>query len=53
VWGYFPEEDIEKAWTECKRVGRIQHHNIDYNDGIQEHQYLIIKSKEWWDERLR
>lgn len=52
VWGYFPEEDIQKAWTECKRVGKIQHHNIDYNDDIPEHQYLVIKSKEWWNSRL-
>ncbi len=48
VWGYFPEEDIQKAWAECKRVGKIQHHNIDYLDEIIEHQYLLKKSQEWW-----
>ena len=52
LWGYFPEEDIEKAWRECNRVGRLQEHNIDYDDYIPEHQMLIKKPKEWWDARL-
>lgn len=52
VWGYFPETDVACAWSECKRVGRVQHHNIDYDDDIPEHQYLIIRPQEWWNERL-
>ena len=53
VWGYFPENDIQKAWAECKRVGKKQEHNIDYEEGIlEEHQYLVKKPKEWWDNQF-
>lgn len=52
VWGYFPEEDIEKAWDECKRVGKMQHHNIDPDPQPLEHQYLFTKSHEWWEEKM-
>lgn len=50
VWGYFPEADIPKAVTECRRVGRIQHHNIDADDELPEHQYLLIKPRAFWDQ---
>lgn len=53
LWGYFPEDEILKAWSECLRVGARQHHNIDYNDDDPTHQYLFWKPKEWWDERLQ
>lgn len=49
VFGYFPEEDIPKAVAECKRVGKIQHHNIDADDTDPDHQYLIIKDRAFWD----
>lgn len=52
VWGYFPEEDIHKAWAECKRVGKIQEHNIDYDPQPPEHQYLFLKSPEWWKNKF-
>lgn len=48
VWGYFPEEDIRAAWAECQRVGRVQDHNIDYDDADPDHRYLVIRSREWW-----
>lgn len=53
LWGYFPEEDIEKAWNECKRVGKLQEHNIDPDPQPPEHQYLFTKSHIWWEERLK
>ena len=52
LWGYFPEDDIQKAIGECKRIGKNQEHNIDYDDYIPEHQYLVIKPKEWWDKQF-
>lgn len=52
VWGYFPESDIPGAWAECRRVGRKQHHNIDYDDDEPSHQLLLAKPKSWWDEKL-
>lgn len=53
LWGYFPEEDISKAWNECLRVGKLQHHNYDSDDTDPTHQYLLIKSRKWWEERLQ
>lgn len=53
LWGYFPEEDVAKAWSECLRVGRLQEHNYDSDDSDPTHQYLLIKSRQWWEERLR
>ncbi len=53
LWGYFPEEDVQKAWSECKRVGRLQEHNIDYElVRPPEHQFLICKDKAWWDNQF-
>ena len=52
LWGYFPEEDIKKAWNECKRVGKFQEHNIDPDPQPPEHQYLFTKPYEWWREKL-
>lgn len=52
LWGYFLEEDIQKAWEECKRVGKIQEHNIDYDPQPSEHQYLFTKSPQWWKNKF-
>ncbi len=53
LWGYFPKEDVQKAWTECKRVGKLQEHNIDYGlEQPSENQYLFNESKEWWDNQF-
>jgi len=53
LWGYFPEEDVEKAWSECLRVGKHQEHNYDVDDNDPTHQYVLIKSKEFWEEKLK
>jgi ubiquinone/menaquinone biosynthesis C-methylase UbiE len=52
VWGYFPECDIQGAWLECKRVGKIQHHNIDYDDADPDHGLVLVKSRAWWDNQF-
>lgn len=53
LWGYFPEEDIEKAWAECNRVGKFQEHNIDPDPQPPEHRYLFTRSHEWWKEKMK
>ncbi len=52
VWGYFPKEDIQKAWAECKRVGKQQEHNIDCLDYEPSHRYLFTESAEWWKDQF-
>lgn len=49
LWGYF--EEIPKALAECKRVGKIQHHNIDYAPQPPEHKYLFTETQQWWQEQ--
>lgn len=54
VWEYIPEDDIQKAYLECTRVGQIQHHNIDYlGSGLGEKDFITAKPKEWWDTQLK
>ena len=53
LWGYFPEEDVAKAWSECLRVGKFQEHNYDVDDNDPTHQYVLIKPREWWEEKLK
>lgn len=50
LFGY--DEDVQAIWRECKRVGKLQEHNIDYDDDIPEHQLVVIKPKSWWDNQL-
>ena len=52
LWGYFPEEDVATAWNECLRVGKFQEHNYDFDDNDPTHKYVIVRSREWWEERL-
>lgn len=52
VWGYFPEGDVPRAWAECRRVGRIQHHNIDYDDTDPDHGYALVRDRRWWDNQF-
>lgn len=52
VWGYFPEADIDRAWAECNRVGRVQAHNIDYEPSPPEHRYLYHHPPQWWKDRF-
>lgn len=53
VWEYIPESDIDQAWSECLRVGKIQDHRIDYiGSGIDEENFITCQPREWWDQRL-
>jgi len=54
LWEYIPEEDIEKAWSECKRVGKIQEHNIDTTNDTSEwsKDFVTHKSSEWWKNKF-
>ncbi len=54
LWEYVPEQDVKKAWSECKRVGKIQHHNIDtLNDQAEwSKDFITHKSQEWWDNQF-
>jgi ubiquinone/menaquinone biosynthesis C-methylase UbiE len=54
LWEYVKEEDIEKAWMECNRVGKIQVHNIDTTGSVVgEEGFVTNRTKEWWDEKLK
>ncbi len=48
LFGYFPEEEVQQAISECRRVGKFQEHNIDSLDNDPTHQYILIKDHEWW-----
>ena len=53
LWEYIAEGDIQAAWAECQRVGKIQEHNIDYaGAGLGEEGFITSEPKEWWDARL-
>lgn len=51
VLGYFFE--VDDAIVECQRVGRKQYHNIDFNDTIPEHQYVLIEPQEFWEAKFK
>ncbi len=51
LWCHIPEEDLDKAWAECLRVGKYQEHYIDYEDPGAPH-FITEHSEEWWNERL-
>lgn len=55
LWEYIAEEDIDKAWNECKRVGEFQEHNIDTTNDTSDwsKDFVTHKPQEWWDERLK
>lgn len=54
LWEYLPESDIQKAWLEVNRVGKLQEHNIDTTNDTADWtlNFATHKPKEWWDERL-
>lgn len=53
LWCHIPEEDIDKAWAECKRVGKQQEHYIDYEEAPDDIPYFVTrKSETWWMNRL-
>jgi len=46
LWCHVAEEDIQKAWAECLRVGKYQEHYIDFeNPGVPN---FITERPEWW-----
>lgn len=53
LWEYIPEEDIQKAWKECQRVGDKQEHRIDTTQCEYHDNFATYKSQEWWDIRLK
>lgn len=54
LWEYIKEEDIQKAWAECNRVGKKQEHNIDpIGSGLGEEGFINLKTTEQWKERLQ
>jgi hypothetical protein len=54
LWEYVAEEDIQKAWLECNRVGKIQEHNYDIlGSGLGEEDFVTAKPREWWEGKLK
>lgn len=50
LWEYIPNEDVQQAITECRRVGKAQEHNYDTVgcDDPPEHQKLPLHTTDWW-----
>ncbi len=50
LWEYIPDEDVSKAITECRRVGKAQEHNYDTIgcDNPPEHHKLPLHTTDWW-----
>jgi ubiquinone/menaquinone biosynthesis C-methylase UbiE len=54
LWEYVKEEEIDKAWAECNRVGKIQEHNIDPIGSVTgEEGFVNLKTTEEWGKRLQ
>jgi len=53
LWAYIEEHDLDRAVSEIHRVGKRQEHNIDYNRGIIENQFVTLHDHAWWEERLK
>lgn len=53
LFGY--DEDVDSMVRELQRVGKIQHHNIDTTECEirPEHQFINVKPRAWWDEKLK
>jgi SAM-dependent methyltransferase len=47
VLGYFPLSAVGQVIAECRRVGRFQEHNIDFEE-YPEHGYRFVKDESWW-----
>lgn len=53
LWCHVKEEDIDKAWAECNRVGKLQEHYIDYEEAPLDIPYFYTrKSEQWWKNRF-
>jgi hypothetical protein len=55
LWEYVTEQDIDRAYKECLRVGKRQEHNIDTLTDTADWSadFATHKSAEWWDEKLK
>lgn len=53
LWEYIPEDEVDKTFLECRRVGKYQWHNFDAaeSENFPEHQKVTIKSRVWWEEK--
>ncbi|KKW43823.1 MAG: putative methyltransferase [Parcubacteria group bacterium GW2011_GWB1_57_6] len=46
--------DVKKAWSECKRVGKKQHHSINYRGSVKgERDFLNNWTEEEWNKIMR
>lgn len=55
LWEYVAEGDVQRAWAECKRVGRIQHHNYDDEENLRDRpqdQPVTVQPRVWWEAQL-
>lgn len=53
VWEYIPKNAIQRAWLECKRVGKIQHHTIDYKGSVLgEEDFVTSETEQWWKDQF-
>jgi len=53
LWEYIPEDEVDKAFSECKRAGKHQWHYFDpaERENYPEHKKVTVKPREWWDEK--
>ena len=56
LWEYIAEQDIQQAWNECNRVGKIQEHSFDTegkDTAPWTKDFVTFKPIEWWKKRLK
>lgn len=56
LWEYVAEKDIQQAWNECNRVGKVQEHSFDTegkDTALWTKDFVTFKPIEWWDEHLK
>lgn len=55
LWEYVIEGDVDRAVQEIYRVGKFQEHNYDSDEqwNPEEHQKITIRSRKWWEEKLK
>lgn len=55
VWEYIAESDVERAWAECKRVGKSQVHNYEAAENLilPEYRCVTVKPRDWWEAKLQ
>lgn len=54
LFEYLTDDEIDKVWLECQRVGKKQYHVIDPYDGsTQAEKFVTKQSLDWWKGRLK